>query len=112
MEYKTTYLTNDYKFTRTGDGTPISECTYVDDNGSEINMTFINYEKYKLDNFDAVIDGRYLKNQHVSTHGVLNYIRYLIKLAGLILGCLFGVLVSNKNEIYCDQCCRYLYRGT
>lgn len=108
MEYKTTYLSDNYSINRVGDGTPISECSYVDDDENEVEMTFINYEKYKLDNFDSVINGRFLKNQSVSTHGIANYIRYFVKMLGLSLACVCAVFANSKNDIYCNECNKYM----
>ena len=107
MEYKTTYVTDDYEINRTGIGNPISDYTYIDDQGNEKDMTFINYEKYKLDNFDTVVSGKYAKNCEISTHGTKNYLMYFADVAGMVLGGLLGVLASQKNDIYCNECSKY-----
>ncbi|MBW6410621.1 hypothetical protein [Clostridium weizhouense] len=107
MEYRTTYLLDDYTISRTFEGSPISEFVYTDDNGIEKQMTFINYQKYLLDNLDSTIRFKSGKTMDVKTSGKINYIVYFLQLIAMIIFTTLYFVINLSDFKYCDNCKRY-----
>lgn len=107
MEYRTTYLLDDYTISRTFEGAPISEFVYTDDDGIEKQMTFINYQKYLLDNSDSTIRFKSGDTVDVKTSGKINYIVYFLQLIAMIIFTTFYFVINLSDFKYCDNCKRY-----
>ena len=105
LEYKTTYVSDDYEINRDFKGTPISEFVYTNDKGEDVEMTFVNYTKYALDNYTTIIESRSSqKDVEVDTRGTENYINYVVSLLGMVIVGGFFTIVTLYDEIYCDNC--------
>ncbi|SFC51593.1 hypothetical protein [Clostridium uliginosum] len=107
MEYRTTYLSDDYTTSRTFEGTPISEFIYTNNDGTEVKMNFINYQKYLLDNLDSTIKFKSGTTAEVKTSGQINYIVYFLQIIFMIIFAIFYFVINLSNLKYCDKCRRY-----
>ncbi|MEG0297268.1 MAG: hypothetical protein RR620_11170 [Clostridium sp.] len=109
IEYKTTYVNDNYEINRNFEGIPISEYVYTDNTGNDIKMNFINYTKYVLDNSTIIVHSKNSSNdREVDTSGTQNYIRYLLAMAGIALASLFSTIGTLANEKYCSNCGKFL----
>ena len=109
MEYKTTYVlegaSGEYTMNRNFEGSPISEFVY-DKNGQEIEMTFINYVKYNLDENDMTYTRKYGGEVTVNSHGTMNYIIFFVNFLAVLIGAACGSKVFIPAH-FCEECNRY-----